>query len=244
MSLVLAHVRVQFRELVRIPAFMVPAIVLPALLYVIFGLQRADDPVAANHVVAGYCAFALIGVVLFDFGVNVAVDREVAWEKFLRTLPVAAGQRLAARIVVALAIGVLSVVPILVLAALLTPMEIAPERLGLLLGVLLVGSIPFGLLGVAIGYTFSSKGASPVATLIYLPLAFVGGLWSSDDELPGPIQQVSDRTPTGAWFELLAWAVGGGPVPVDDAVVLLGWTVLFAALAAWGYRRDEERQFR
>jgi len=31
---------------------------------------------------------------LFDFGVNVAVDREITWEKFLRTLPVSPSQRL------------------------------------------------------------------------------------------------------------------------------------------------------
>jgi ABC-2 type transport system permease protein len=243
-SLVVAHVRVQFVELVRIPAFMLPAIALPVLLFAIFGLQRADSEVAANHVVAGYCAFALIGVVLFDFGVNVAVDREVAWEKFLRTLPVSATKRLSARVMVALAIGVLSVLPIVVLAAVVTPIHISPGRAAVLAFLLVFGSIPFGLLGIAIGYTFSSKGASPVATLVYLPLAFVGGLWSPDDELPGPVRQVSDWTPTGSWFELLGWALGSGSSAIDHAVVLLGWTVLFGACAALGYRRDEGRQFR
>jgi len=79
MSVVTGHVRVQLTELIRIPAFIVSTLALPALLFASFAIPVADTVRTANQVVASYCAFALIGAVLFDFGVNVAVDREITW---------------------------------------------------------------------------------------------------------------------------------------------------------------------
>ena len=45
-------------------------------------------------------------------------------------------------------------------------------------------------------------------------------------------------------IQLLVQALTGEPANALAWPVLIGWTVVFAALAVWAYRRDEGRRFR
>src|SRR4051812_11622670 len=153
MRRLLLNARIQFDELVHIPAFTVPSIGLPLVTYLIFGLPSVHgDPRAADGILVGFAAFALLGIVMFQFGVGIAADRASPWERFVRTLPSTAGQRFAARLLVALAFGLASLMPVCACAAALTPLDIGPLGWVRILGALLVGSVPLGLLGIMLGY--------------------------------------------------------------------------------------------
>jgi ABC-2 type transport system permease protein len=110
--------------------------------------------------------------------------------------------------------------------------------------VLLAGSIPFALLGIAIGYWLSPRGALPAANLLFLSLAYAGGLLAGAQNLPNAIAEVSEALPTRLWGGLLGAAVGFGPWRPADAFGLAAYAVVFAAVAGWGYRRDEGERFR
>jgi ABC-2 type transport system permease protein len=214
--------------------------------YLIFGLPSVHgDPTAANGVLVGFAAFALLGIVMFQFGVGIAADRTSAWERFVRTLPSTAGQRFAARLLVALIFGVASLVPVCVCAALVTPLHFGVATWVRVLASLLLGSVPLGLLGIMLGYLLNERGALPVTNLIYLPLSYAGGLFSArPDELPGALRHVSPWLPTRQWSDLLVRYGLGGQLPGHQLLALAGYGVLFAALAIFGYRRDEQRQYR
>src|SRR5215469_2922507 len=103
-----AHVTALLRDLVRTPSYVVPAVIFPAMFFCLFGLPFGRGSAeAANFVMTSFIAFAIVGVCLFQFGVGVAAERGRPWERYLRSLPVSAETRFAARITVAVTIAMM-----------------------------------------------------------------------------------------------------------------------------------------
>ncbi len=195
---------------------------------------------------ATFAGFAAIGVAFFQFGVGIAVERASPWETYLAD---AAGRaRRAARR--ARPLGRRSSRPrppatLVAVAVATTPASLSAARWIELVAALLVGTVPFALLGIALGYWAPERGALPIANLLYLGLSYAGGLWIRPQDLPRGVARISplptdagarrcahrDRR-SAARFASGAWAS------------LAGFAALFAALAVWGYRRDEGRRFR
>jgi hypothetical protein len=94
--LTLIHARAITIELLRYPAFSVPTLAFPAVFFLLFVASRGDrNP---TLLMASFAGFAFLAVAFFQFGVGIAAERETPWERFLRTLPVQAGVRFAARL--------------------------------------------------------------------------------------------------------------------------------------------------
>ena len=201
MNLVWAHLKAETLALLRVPGYLVPTVVLPSMLFLFFGVPNAHGREAASFLMASYLMFAVVGVAFFQFGVGIAQDRVSPWETYLRTLPVPPRVRVAARLLSALCFAAAASAVVIVVAHLLTPAGLETGR-WLRLGVaLLAGSIPFGLIGIALGYWASPKTASPIANLLWLPLAFLGGFWVPPDGLPALAAALSPYTPTRRWGE-------------------------------------------
>jgi ABC-2 type transport system permease protein len=240
--LALIHARAMTVELLRYPAYLVPTLVFPAGFFLIFVAPRAsgDQTVA----MATFAGFAAIGVAFFQFGVGIAVERASPWEAYLRTLPAGAGTRLAARVISAALFAAAASVTLVAVALATSHVALAPVRWVELAVMLLVGTAPFALLGIALGYWAPQRGALPIANLLYLGLSYAGGLWIRPRDLPDAVAGLSPYLPTGSFSDALSATVGGHPFEPGDCARLAAFAVLFAGLAAWGYRRDEGRRFR
>lgn len=241
MRLALIHARAKVVELARYPSFLVPTLFFPTAFYLAFG---AVDDAHGNQVAASFMAFAVLGVVFFMFGVGIAAERESAWEVFLRVLPVGVVIRLAARLLAALPFAAASAAAVAIAATLTSSLDLPAERWPELVLVIIVGALPFGLLGIAVGYWCTPKGALPLANALYLGLAYVGGLWLAPDRLAGPVAEVSPFVPTRQWADLVSASVEGKTSSMRDWLGLTLWGAVFAGLAVWGYRRDEGRRYR
>ena len=243
MRLAFAHARAETLALVRFPAYAVPTLAFPAVLMLIFGrgLERGEP----ERLLAGFAATALLTVTFFQFGVGIAVSRTTPWEAYLRTLPVGGPTRIAARVLSALVFAVATVTVVGVVGILVYGASLSPSRLGALGAVLLLGSVPFALLGIAFGYWLPPRAALPIANLAFLPLAIGGALWARPERLPHEADVASQVLPTRSWIEVLdSVATGDHPLPLHHVAALVAWTVAFGALAWWGYRRDEGERFR
>ncbi len=117
----------------------------------------------------------------FQFGVGIATSRTTPWETYLRTLPAAPATRLAGRVLVGARLRRRHGGAVALVAFTVYRVEMAAWRLGALGLALLVGSIPFALLGIAFGYWLPPRAALPVANVLYLPLAVGGFLWMRPD---------------------------------------------------------------
>ncbi|MEJ5912983.1 ABC transporter permease [Pseudokineococcus sp. 1T1Z-3] len=240
------HTRSLFVETVRVPIAVVGTVVFPALTLLFFVVPQpfAQDPAQATAAAAQISLFAVVSVCLFTYGVGVAEDRALPYDSYLRTLPVGAAPRLAGRVLNGLGFALVALVPVVVLATLLTAATLPASRLLLTGGALALAALPMLGLGLAIGYGLPTKAALAVAQLLLLPLAFGGGLFLPPETFPSWLDALSTWLPTRAGRDLVVSAATGVDLPVTALPVLAGWVLLTAALAVLAYRRDEGRRFR
>ncbi|MDX3107211.1 ABC transporter permease [Nonomuraea angiospora] len=243
-SLVLAHTRYLMLEQLRVPISLLASAFFPAVSMLAFVVPFAGrDPQQATMATASLMFFGAMSGALIGLSITVAQDREQPWNPYLRTLPAGPFPRFAGRILSTVAVMLVSVIPVLLVAALLTEATITPVKLLLGLAVLVAGGIPFMLLALFIGFRLSSKAAIAVSQILFFPLAVLGGLLLPPQVLPGFIETVSPYVPTRGAAELL-WAVTADRAPNVVALVMLAvWTVVLALAAGWAYRRDEGRRF-
>jgi len=240
--LALVYGRLQVVELARFPGFSVATLAFPTLLFVLFGLPRAGGH--ADVFLASYAAFSVLGVGFFQFGVSTAIERATTWHTFVRTLPAPAASRFAGRTLAAFVFAALSAAIVIVVALATTSASLTASEWLRLIAALVAGAVPFVLLGLAIAYWTSPKTALPVANILYLLLSYAGGLWTGPRDLPHTVRVISSYTPTRQWGDVLWPAVTGEPWHATHWLALAAYGVGFAAIAAWGYRRDEGQRFR
>ncbi len=245
MRIINAYIRATLVPLIRTPAYWIPLVLFPSLLFSFFGLQPSQEfPEFAPLMMGSWSAFAIIGIAFFQFGISVAQAREDRWQQYARTLPASPlypiiGQSVSAFFFIMLALGLLWSLMLMA-----TKIEVNLLQMLQLLAVLLLGSVPFIVMGVTLGYAFPARAAVPIANLLYLPLSFFGGLWVPPNSLPGPVAMISPYTPTRQLGEL-AWAVmGERPLPRESVIGLLLYTGVFTLLAVMLWQRDESTRYR
>ncbi|GAB4086923.1 hypothetical protein GCM10028784_35530 [Myceligenerans cantabricum] len=241
------HLKYQFLETVRIPIAVLGNMVFPALSMAFFVVpqeQVAGNPEWATMAVAGLGLFAVCSASLFTYGLGVAEDRQLPFYPYLRSLPTGPGPQMVGRVLNGAIFALFGLVPLILVAVLFTAATATLVQLVLGVGTILVVAVPFVLLGLGVGYALPAKAALPVVQLILFPLAFAGGLFLPPQMFPGWLDGISMATPTRAGRDLLVQALTGIEANPVALPVLAGWTILFAALAVWSYRRDEGRKFR
>jgi ABC-2 type transport system permease protein len=244
MRLGLRYARSETLQLVRYPGYVLPTLGFPVVMLLLFGRQlEKGEP---ERLLAGFAATALLGITFFQFGVGIAASRGSFWEVYLRTLPVTIVTRLAGRVLSALAFAAATVVVVAIVASTVYGASPSWWRFCLLVPALLLGSVPFALLGIAFGYWLSPRAALPVANLVFIPLVVFGAVWvRPSDDVPHAADVASQSLPTRSWIEILdSIATGDGPLPLHHVAALAAWGGVFFALAWWGFRRDEGERFR
>jgi ABC-2 type transport system permease protein len=241
--LALAYAKTETLQYARYPAYALPTLAFPGFLMLLLGRQfERGEP---ERLLVGFAAMALLTVTFFQFGVGIATSRTTPWEAYLRTLPAGPLTRLAGRVLSALVFAALTVAVVTVVGITVYDAALPAWRVGTSILALMLGSIPFALLGITFGYWLPPRAALPVANLAFLPLAIGGALWARPEGLPHSADMASQVLPTRSWMEVLdSTATGDHTLPPHHVAALAGWTFVFGALAWCGYRRDEGEQFR
>jgi ABC-2 type transport system permease protein len=243
-SLALTHARFQLIETFRIPMALIGSAFFPAASMIFFVVPFVgSDPTYATFATASMVTFVVMTSNLFQYGIGVAEDRAQPWDPYARTLPVGAAPRFAGRILAGLVMMAASLLPVVVIAAVLTEATITIVGFLAALVVVTLIAVPFTLMGLAIGYSLPAKGAIVLAQVLFIPLAFGGGLMTAPGSAPGFVETIAPYLPTGAAVRLMWAAVGEFPLEPASIAALVGWTAAFAGVAVWAYRRDEGRRF-
>ncbi|MFI7593225.1 ABC transporter permease [Micromonospora sp. NPDC049359] len=237
-----AYLRFELRRLARDPRLLLFTVLAPVVTYLIFSgvgpdgdrVEGVDAAVALMVGLAGYGAVA--GVL--SVGSAVSQERASGWLRQLRVTPLPAWRAVTAKALVCTLSGVPSAVAVGCAGRLAHHVELGAARWVALLLLMWVGTVPFALLGLAIGYGLSPQLAQPVNFLAFLGLSVLGGLLVPVAYFPAVLRHLAHALPTYRFAEL-GWRSAAGLTPTPSGLaVLAGWTVAFTALAAWAYRRS------
>ncbi len=237
-----SHFKTTLLSLFRAPGYWVPTVLFPVMLYSMFGASLSNAAIS-SFVMASFCAYAVIGVGFYQFGVSIAQDRETSWERFQRVLPRVFWPKILSRLFAAGVFALIAILLVVVAAEIMAKPSATAFAVFKMVMVALAIVLPFSLFGVALGYWTSARAAVPIANMIFLPLAYLGGLWTHPSKLPEIIQTISQFTPTRHAAEILWAVIGEFPVPSASIYWLAGYSALFALLAWLGYRRDEANRY-
>jgi ABC-2 type transport system permease protein len=246
LRLSVVHFRYGFLETVRVPMAVLGTMLFPALALLFFVVPQklvAGDPVAAAAATAQLAVFAVMSTSVFTYGIGVAEDRALPFDPYLRTLPSGPWPRMAGRVLNGTTWSLLGLVPPILIAAFLTAASVTLAQFVAGVALAMVSGVPFLLIGLTIGYLLSSKAAVAIAQVVVFPLAFAGGLFMPPDAFPAWLNTLSTGLPSRAARDLVVSAVTGDALPTAALPVLAAWTVVFAVLTAYAYRRDEGRRF-
>ena len=239
----------EFLKLIRLPIFAVTTIALPLMFYVIFGITFAGEQAGGvgmtTYMLVTYGAFGVIGVALFGFGVSVAVERGQGWMRLKRVAPMPPLAYFVGKVVMSLAVATIIVLAMFTLGAIVGGVRLDPQQWVAAGLALVAGALPFSAMGLAFGYLVGPNSAPAVLNLAWLPMAFASGLWIPISQLPDVVQSVAVALPPYHFVQLALGTIGAseGGSPVVHAAAVLGFTLLFLVVAAWGFRRDEGRTY-
>lgn len=245
----LLEIKYEFLKMLRLPAFVLPTLLLPIFFYLFFGVSMGQKGVGGvgigTYLLATYGAFGVMGASLFGFGVTVAMERGMGWLQLKRTTPMPATAYFVAKIAMAMTFSAIIVLSLFTVGTLLAHVHLAVGQALSLFGILVVGSLCFCSLGLAIGYLAGPNSAVPILQMIYLPMSFLSGLWVPIMFLPRPIKMIALALPPFHLSQLALGAVGAGRggSAITHVAALVVATVFFLALAYAGWRRDEGKVY-
>lgn len=248
-KMLLEHTRAQFLSFVRNVALSAVSVVMPVILFALIAMSDphriyADGVTFGAFYLASMAAYAVSGIMVFNFGVTVAVDRGEKVDLLIRAAPLPPFVYLAARVVTAVVFALIALVVLFGFAQLVVGVRL-PLDVWLRLGAsLLIGAVPFIGLGFAIAYLTGPNAAVAVTNLTYLVLAFASGIFMPIESLPNFVQGIAPYLPTYHYAQLAWRAVGlEGESLVTSALWLVGYGAAFFAVALYAYQRDESRRF-
>ncbi|ACQ78744.1 ABC-2 type transporter [Beutenbergia cavernae DSM 12333] len=242
-------VRTEAKLFVRSPgdvffALIFPTVLLVAVGFVIPGMRETivepGSPYDGLQVIATYAPVALAAAAatasLMSFPVVIATYRAQGVLRRLSTTPMRPQGVLLAQVTIA--IVVIAVAAALAIAAgfLAFDLPVIDNPLMLAVGVALsaLACLAIGMLVAAIVPTISL--ANAVASLLYFPLLFLGGMWLPLPLMPDGLARVASFSPLGAGVEVMSAAWIGAPVPGAQVLVLLAYPVVLLPIAAKVFR--------
>src|SRR5690606_1690363 len=164
------------------------------------------------------------------------------WLRLKRVAPVSPLVPLLARTAMAMLFALIVFVILATLGALFGDVRMPRTDWLALALTLTVGAIPFCAMGLAAGLWLSPQAAPAVVNIIYLPLAFLSGLWIPLMVFPQWLQSFAVALPPYHLAAIALHVVGAQPAATlfVHVGVLIAFAVVFLAVAAIGWRRVQE----
>lgn len=190
------------------------------------------------YYMTGMAAWGSMSAVMAS-GARIAAERQAGWTRQIRVTPLRTRSYFQAKVVAGYLMAVLSLA-VLYLAGAALGVRLPAGGWLLMTALILVGLVPFAVMGIALGHVLRPETLGPALGGITSLFALLGGAW-------GPLLH------TGALLTIAKalpsyWLVQAGKAGLDHRgwavegwIVLAAWSVVLAHLAVLAYRRDTAR---
>lgn len=244
------YLHLDIRRAVRNRRAMIFTLVMPTLMYVIFGAaQRYNDDKIGSANTSAYVMIhmAVYGAILAAAatGASVALEQQAGWTRTLRLTPLSTSGYVLTKVLVALTVAAL---PVLLLTIVGTASGARASAGDIILAVLLgwLGSSIFAAFGLAIGSALKADAAVQVQGGVLTLLAFAGNVFVP---MSGHMLTVAQFTPMYGVNALATYFITDGATVNGDHVSLLVivanvivWAAIMVGAATYFLRRGTERQ--
>ncbi len=250
--MVFLQTRSQLLSRLRLPAFSVLSIGLPVMFFALFNaiygkLLFVPGVSTSEFILVSYAVYAVANVMVFNFGIGIATERSRKLDLLQRAMPLPPFVASVAQVIAAVAFALIAVLLLFVYGYVVGGVRLGALTWLDLVWRLLVGCVPMLGLGLAIGYGVGANTAPAVVNVVYLPMAFLSGIFIPFYQLPDTIQKIGQVLPTYHYAQLGWNILGPGPWLYESVGTALlwiaGWTLVLFAIALRVYRLDESRKF-
>jgi ABC-2 type transport system permease protein len=242
----LVEARYEFVRLLRTRAFSLSVIGFPVAFYIFFGIimnrgEMIHGVSVAKYMLATYAVFGMVGAALFGIGVGLAGELNAGWLELKRASPMPPLAYLLAKCCGAMGFGVIIVCLLTLIGMVGAHVSITPAEFARLIGLTIVGVIPFACLGMAVALLVPFNSAPGFTNMIYLPMSFCGGLWIPIMMLPKVMQKFALLLPTYHLSQLTLGAFGyaSNGTTASHWIGLLGFTLVMLGVALLAFRKLE-----
>jgi ABC-2 type transport system ATP-binding protein len=197
---------------------------------------------AAIEYLVSICGLTLFTVVIDRLGKRVAVERSEKWLKLLKVTALPSYIHIVAKVTTSLLICTVSILLAFILGHWQLGINASFGLWANLFLVLIVGVIPFAILGLTLGYLLNPKSADSILGLSLIVIPVACGAFAFP--MPSYLEDVITLLPFYHYKEAILWAAG---LDYDKQILLhLTWliwaTVVFSAIALWSYQREQAIQ--
>jgi ABC-2 type transport system permease protein len=239
------YLLLELRRMLRNRRTVVFTLVLPVVFFFLFGTGQGYDSQRAGR--GNVTAYVLVSMAVYgamlaatSAGASVSIERAAGWSRQLRLTPLRPAAYVATKLLAAMVLGGLAVaVTYLVGSA-------SPARMPLSVWVATavlawLCALVFASFGLFMGYLLPSENVMQILGPALALLSFAGGLFVPVDQMGSTFATVARFTPVYGVGRIARYPLvhdGRISVAVLNTVV---WTAVFAAGAAWRFRRDTAR---
>lgn len=228
----------------RMPQFVLPTLFFPLAFYTLFGVVLSGSGMGSNagYLLATFGVFGAMGPSLFGFGVGIAMEEDQGLLEMKRVAPMPASALIVAKLLSAMVFTAVVMIGLYLIATLAGGVRLDGRSWGLLAFIHLLTTVPFALLGLAIGMAMKGQGAIAVTNIVFLVMSVLGGLWIPIFLFPQYLQAVALALPSYHLGEL-ALAVIGFNDDVNIALsvfVIAFYIVTFSVLTIFLWRAKKQ----
>ncbi len=237
------EVRDEMRGIYREPTALFFSIIMPVMFFALFAsifggeLPDADGRPVGTIMLATFGAYGVIVTAMMTPAIGLAEARERGWLRQLKVSPVPVPVTLAAKVIATFpyCVGILATMT--ATAAVLGVLQISALEWVGLVAALVLGSLPFALIGLAVGSLASGNATAAILNAVIIPMAVAGGLWFPLEQLPDWMASLAAWLPTYHLSRMALATLQGDPWLGHLAFILV-FTAIGGIAAAIAYRRS------
>jgi ABC-2 type transport system permease protein len=240
----LAYLALEVRRTFRNRRFLIFTLGFPVVFFLVFTAMYAKGPDAAaatRSLMISMTVFGCLGAVL-NSGARIAAERAVGWNRVLRLTPLNPRAYLGGKLLVALLLALAPAVVVFGCAHFLHGVNLGAAQWVEMLGALLLGLVPFAVIGVALGYLATPESTQAITGASIMLLSLFGGVWIPIEVMPHTMANFAQAIPSYWLTVAVRSPLPGQPgVSFEGVAVLIAWTLGVAAFALRRYRKDAAR---
>ncbi|HEV8403377.1 MAG TPA: ABC transporter permease [Candidatus Limnocylindrales bacterium] len=240
----LTFLAIEIRRLLRNRRTVVVTVIVPVILFLLLRQNRRLATVGATEITA---VTTMIGIAVYGAmlaatsgGAMVSIERAQGWSRQLRLTPLRPAAYVSIKIIVAMMLGLASVVVVYAAGA-INGVQMDPV-VWVATGLLAWGaSLVFASFGLFMGYLLPSENVMQVIGPVLAIFALFGGLFVPLTLLPDVMQQIAPIMPTYGVASIARYPFVGGDFDPTWLLSVIVWTLAFAAAAVFLFQRDTRR---